>query len=136
MVGARNRYAPYVGAAPSMVLVDTSVWVSHLQKGVTELESLLLDTEVASHPFIIGELACGGIKNRKEILSLIQALPSTPVVTDEEFMYFLEANKLSNKGIGFVDVHLLASAKMSRISLWTEDKNLQKAAKRLKLSYI
>jgi len=119
-----------------MVLIDTSVWVTHLQKGVTELESLLLDTEVASHPFIIGELACGGIKNRKEILSLIQALQSSPVVTDEEFMYFLETNKLSNKGIGFVDVHLLASAKMSRISLWTEDKTLQKAAKRLKLSYI
>ena len=119
-----------------MVLVDTSVWINHLQKGSAKLERLLCEAEVASHPFVIGELACGNIQNRKEILSLLKRLPLGPVVENNEFHYFLERNKLMGSGLGFVDIHLLASAKLKRIPLWTADKKLKEAALNLSLAYI
>ena len=118
-----------------MVLVDSSIWVNHLRKGDRHLESLLLDSEVACHPFIIGELACGNIRNRSEILSLLETLPSTPTVDMTEYLFFVEQNHLFGVGRGFVDVHLLASAKLSDIPLWTADKKLKEAALRLKVSY-
>ena len=118
-----------------MVLVDTSVWINHLHTGNPKLKILLLETAVFSHPFIIGELACGNIKNRKEVFSLLGTLPTSLEVTSKEFHYFVEHNKLMGKGIGFVDIHLLASARLSRILLWTEDKNLKKVARRLNLLY-
>ena len=118
-----------------MVLVDTSIWVNHLRKGDRHLESLLLDSEVACHPFIIGELACGNIRNRSEILSLLKTLPSTSTVDMTEYLFFVEQNHLFGMGIGFVDVHLLASAKLSGIPLWTADKKLKEAALHLKVSY-
>ena len=96
-----------------MVLVDTSIWVAHLRKGNRQLEHLLMDTEVMCHPFIIGELACGTIKNRKEILSLLKSLPSAPVVEFDELMFFIDENQMMGIGIGFVDVNLLASAQIS-----------------------
>ena len=118
-----------------MVLVDTSIWVNHLRKGDRHLESLLVDGEVVCHSFIVGELACGNIRNRNEILSLLRTLPSTPTVDIAEFLYFVETNHLFGVGIGFVDVHLLASAKLSGTLLWTADKKLKEAAVHLKVSY-
>ena len=118
-----------------MVIVDTSIWVSHLREGNRQLESLLLDGDVVCHPFIIGELACGNIRNRTEILSLMQTLPVTPKAQDDEVLFFIERHDLHGIGIGLVDVHLLASARLSRISLWTSDKKLRAAANRLNLSY-
>ena len=119
-----------------MVLVDTSVWVNHLRKGDIQLEELLLNGEVVCHPFVIGELACGNIKNRYEILTLLQSLPETPTIDLSEYLYFIEQNHLSGIGIGFVDVHLLASAKLSGIPLWTNDKRLKETAFKLKVFYI
>ncbi len=116
-----------------MVLVDTSVWVSHLRASKPALETLLLETEVACHPYIIGELACGNIKNRKEFLSLLQALPMVSVVTQEEFLHFVDAHKVMGTGVGFVDVHLMASSRLMRISLWTEDAKLKTVAAKFKL---
>jgi predicted nucleic acid-binding protein len=118
-----------------MVLVDTSVWINHFHADNPKLGTLLLEVEVVCHPFIIGELACGSIKNRKEVLSLLDTLPSSHVVTDSEFHHFLERNALMGKGIGFVDIHLLASAKLSKLPIWTEDKKLKKIARDLALSY-
>ena len=118
-----------------MVLADTSIWVDHLRKGNRHLEGLLLDAEVVCHPFVVGELACGNIKNRSEILSLLQALPATPAIDLTEYLYFVEQNHLQGSGIGFVDVHLLASAKLSWIPLWTTDKRLREAAVRMNISY-
>ena len=118
-----------------MVLVDTSVWVNHLRNCDTHLEGLLLNGEVACHTYIIGELACGNIKNREEIISLLRALPMTSSIEFEEFLYFIEQNQLNGKGIGFVDIHLLASAMLSQIPLWTEDKRLMKTAAALDLKY-
>ena len=116
-----------------MVLVDTSVWINHLRNGDIQLEELLLNGEVVCHPFVIGELACGNIKNRYEILTLLQSLPETPTIDLGEYLYFIEQNHLSGIGIGFVDVHLLASAKLSGIPLWTNDKRLKETALKLKV---
>jgi len=118
-----------------MVLVDTSIWVAHLRKGNHRLERLLMDAEVMCHPFIIGELACGSIKNRNEILSLLMSLPSAPVVEFDEFMHFIDENRMMGIGIGLVDVHLLASARLSGAFLWTADQKLNSAAAELSLHY-
>jgi len=118
-----------------MVLVDTSVWVNHFRRGEHLLAKLLINGEVACHSFIIGELACGNIANRAEILNLLRSLPSAPTINLDEYLYLVERNQLYGIGIGFVDVHLLASAKLAGMPLWTDDKKLQRAASRLELSY-
>jgi hypothetical protein len=118
-----------------MILVDTSVWVTHLRQGNRQLENLLLDAEVMCHPFIIGELACGNLTNRGEILSLLKSLPLAPTIEFDEFIFFIKRNRLMGIGIGFVDVHLLASAKLIDIPLWAADKPLKSAASNLGLNY-
>jgi len=118
-----------------MVLVDTSIWIIHLRQGERQLEKLLMDAEVMCHPFILGELACGNLKNRSEIVSLLQALPMTPTIEFDEFLFFVERNQLMGKGVGFVDVHLLASAQLAGVKLWTADKRLKSAADQLKLAF-
>jgi len=118
-----------------MVLVDTSVWINHFRRGEHHLAKLLMDAEVACHSFIIGELACGNIGNRAEILNLLRSLPSAPAIDLDEYLYFVERNQLYGTGIGFVDVHLLASAKLARVPLWTYDKKLKDAASSLDLYY-
>jgi len=118
-----------------MVLVDTSIWVIHLRQGSRRLEKLLMDAEVMCHPFIIGELACGKLKSRNEILSLLQSLPMSPTIEFDEFFVFVDRNDLMGKGIGFVDVHLLASARLTGVPLWTADKKLKSAADQLELAF-
>jgi len=118
-----------------MVIVDTSIWVRHLRQGDQHLEKLLLDAEVACHPLILGELACGNIKNRREILSLLQSLPMAPTIDLDEFLYFIDQNQLMGKGIGYVDVHLLASARLAGTPLWTSDKRLRSVAIDLTVVY-
>ncbi len=118
-----------------MVLVDTSVWVSHLRDGNAELERLLNVGDVVCHEFIIGELACGNIKNRDTILSLFNDLPMVEVVGFREALLFIEKNKLIGKGLGFIDIHLLASAVLSDVLLWTLDSKLKKAAFALGIGY-
>ncbi len=118
-----------------MVIADTSVWINHFRSGDSHLEKLLLDDDVICHPFIIGELACGNIKNRKHILTLLQALPGSQMIADEEILPFIESKKLHGAGLGLIDVHLLASALLSNVALWTMDKNLKAAAVQLKVAY-
>lgn len=91
-----------------MTLVDTSVWVEHFREGNTGLEKLLNDGEVASHPFVIGELACGNLKNRRIILSLLHDLPQASVAEHEEVMGVIERFHLMGRGLGYVDMSLLA----------------------------
>ena len=114
-----------------MVLVDTSVWIEHLGGGVPELETQLKSFEVLIHPFIIGELACGNLKNRLEILNLLQALPAVRQVDDEELLFFIDLHSLSGWGLGLVDMHLLTSAQLESCTLWTLDKRLNTAAEKL-----
>ena len=118
-----------------MVIVDTSIWVTHLSQGSRMLEKLLIDAEVMCHPFVIGELACGNLKNRNEIISLLQSLPMAPTIEFDEFLFFIDRNHLMGKGVGFVDVHLLASAQLTGIPLWTADKRLKSAADQLELTF-
>jgi len=118
-----------------MVLVDTSIWVIHLSRGSRQLEKLLIDAEVMCHPFIIGELACGNLKNRNEIISLLQSLPEVPTIEFDEFLFFLDRNHLNGKGVGFVDIHLLASAQLTGVPLWTADKRLKSVADQLELTF-
>ena len=118
-----------------MVLVDTSIWVTHLRQGSRQLEKLLMDAEVMCHPFIIGELACGNLKNRNEIIPLLQSLPMAPSIDFDEFLFYIDRNHLMGKGIGFVDVHLLASAQLTGIPLWTADKRLKSATDQLGLTF-
>jgi len=94
-----------------------------------------VDAEVLCHPYIEGELACGNLKNRDEILSLLQSLPMAPLIEFDELLFFVERNQLMGMGIGFVDTHLLASAQLGRIPLWTADKRLRSAAIKLDLAY-
>jgi predicted nucleic acid-binding protein len=111
-----------------MILVDTSVWVEHLRAGSDRLRTLLFDEQVLCHPFIIGELACGTLKNRNDILSMLKALPEVQLLEHEEVMSFLEARRLYGRGIGWVDAHLLASTLLTGCALWTFDKPLRRAA--------
>ena len=90
-----------------MILVDSSVWVAHLRTNESALVELLNTGRVLSHPFVIGELACGNLKNRKAVLSLLQDLPAAPVATAEEALFFIESHGLMGRGIGPVDTHLL-----------------------------
>ena len=118
-----------------MVLVDTSVWVSHFREGNPKLASWLNDGEVVCHPFVIGELACGNLRNRAEILSLLQSLPMSVEARHEEVMEFIDNRNLVGKGLGYVDIHLLVSALLTGIPLWTLDKKLKQAAGTLSIVY-
>ena len=118
-----------------MILVDTSVWVSHLRLNDLHLRELLLDGDVMCHPFIIGELACGNLKNRIEIISSLQAIPMTKVAEHDEVLQFIEIHDLMGKGIGLIDVHLLAAAFLSKTPLWTLDKNLRNASTELGINF-
>lgn len=111
-----------------MILVDTSVWVDHLRNGNDALAEVLLKDEVACHPMVIGELACGNLKRRKELLALLHALPSIERVSDDEILFFIDQHRLSGRGLGLVDVHILASCAIAHATLWTLDSRLQRAA--------
>lgn len=118
-----------------MVLVDTSIWIDHLRSGNKKLSILLQDGDVMIHPFIIGELACGNLKNRTEIISLLHALPPINKADDDEVLFFIEKHKLMGLGIGLIDCHLLASCKLGKAKLFTQDKRLHTAAENLALSF-
>ena len=117
-----------------MVLVDTSVWVAHLRHGTIGLTALLNEGRVVCHPFIVGELACGNLKHRSEILVHLQALPQAIQAENEEVRHFIENYSLMGKGLGYIDMHLLTSARLTMIPLWTLDKKLNKIAVKLELA--
>jgi hypothetical protein len=118
-----------------MVLVDTSVWVDHFRLGNPRLASLLENGDVATHPFIIGELACGSLPERAETLGSLRELPRTGVAGDDEVMRLIESHRLMGTGLGLIDVHLLAAALLDGIPVWTLDIPLKKAAARLGLAF-
>ena len=111
-----------------MTLADTSVWVDHLRRGNSRLSQLLFDGEVLSHPFVVGELACGFLTRRAEILSLLDTLPKIAVADHAEVLRLVDSHRLYGHGLGWVDVHLLASAVLSNTPIWTLDKSLARSA--------
>ncbi|MDP2958404.1 MAG: type II toxin-antitoxin system VapC family toxin [Longimicrobiales bacterium] len=120
-----------------MILVDTSIWVDHLRSGNALLTDALERGAVHVHPFILGELACGLLRNRSEVLGLLKQLPAVPTATDDEALRFIEDHRLMGRGIGYIDVHLLASAALSGgVRLWTRDGRLARVAADLDLDVL
>lgn len=117
-----------------MILVDTSVWVEHLRRGDAGLRELLDVVEVATHPFVCGELSLGHLRRRNEILALLDDLPQIEVAAHEEVLALVERRDLPGSGIGWIDAHLLAAAALSGASLWTFDRRLAAVAADLGLS--
>ena len=118
-----------------MILADTSLWVEHLRRGHAGLSELLHRGDVLGHPFVSGEIACGSLRNRQELLGLLDNLPRAAESSHAEARALIEQHALFSAGIGIVDVHLLASARLSRALLWTLDRRLDQAARRLGVSY-
>ena len=120
-----------------MILVDTSVWVDHLRRSDKQLVRALNRTQVLTHPFVIGELACGNLKQRSTVLRLLKDLPRSSPATDDEVLFFIDRHSLMGQGIGYVDAHLLAAAKLhGGARLWTRDKRLTRLADQLGVAYV
>jgi predicted nucleic acid-binding protein len=119
-----------------MILADTSVWVGHLRQSDAVLEVLLEEGRIVAHPVVIGELACGNLKNRAEILDMLQSLPAAPVASDAEALRFIEIHRLMGRGVCYLDVQLLASAALAHGGrIWTHDARMRAAAARLFLAF-
>ncbi|MGH8133085.1 MAG: type II toxin-antitoxin system VapC family toxin [Steroidobacteraceae bacterium] len=110
------------------MLIDTSVWIDHLRRRNAPLVGLLEQARVWTHAFVIGELACGNLARRGEVLTSLAALPHVPVVPHGEVLAFIDARRLAGRGLGWIDVHLLAAATLARIPFWTLDKRLASVA--------
>jgi predicted nucleic acid-binding protein len=118
-----------------MILVDTSVWVDHLRAGDQTLSGLLNRGMVLAHPFIIGELALGFLRQRDLVLDALSNLPQSSIATDIEVLQFIDRHRLFGRGIGYIDAHLLAAVRVTiGTELWTRDKRLQGVAERLGLA--
>lgn len=119
-----------------MILVDTSVWIDHLRSEEPLLAELLESLEVVMHPYVLGELACGNLQNRSETLRLLGNLPMAPTATEHEALEFIERRTLMGRGIGYIDVHLLASTMLNGATqLWTRDRRLAQVAAELELAF-
>ena len=115
-----------------MILVDTSVWIEHFRNADPQLADLLDGGLVLMHPFVVGEIACGNLANRTSVLDLLQQLPMAVEAQTGEVLRFVESNALYGRGIGYVDVHLLAATMLTpETTLWTRDKRLHEAAETL-----
>lgn len=111
-----------------MILVDTSIWIDHLRSGGAALATLLHNEVVCTHDFVIGELACGNLRNRTEVLGLLQSLPRLAAATEDETLFFIEKQQIMGRGIGYIDAHLLAAAVIRDVPIWTKDKRLMTIA--------
>ena len=119
-----------------MILVDTSVWIDHLRRGDPDLAAILEGDRILMHPFVVGELACGTLRNRRELLTLWSNIPAARQASDDEALLFIEGQNLAGLGLGYIDVHLLASVALSApAKLWTKDRQLATAAGRLGLAH-
>ena len=115
-----------------MILVDTSVWIDHFRSHDAVLAHTLQQDEVLIHPFVIGEIALGALGNRQDKLASLSRLAMAVVAIPAEVSRLIEAERLYSLGIGYVDVHLLASTRLTRDArLWTRDRRLRSVSERL-----
>lgn len=120
-----------------MILVDTSVWIDHIGQSEPILVELLLHDCVRIHPYVIGEISLGSLRDRPAVLRALNDLPRVPVATPDEVLFLIEQQQLFSRGIGYVDASLLASAKLQPgVTIWTRDKRLKKIADELALSAV
>ncbi len=119
-----------------MILVDTSVWVDHLRAGDKALAGWLDAGMVLTHPFVIGELALGDLRQRETVLNAMSDLPRASIATDAEVLHFIDRHALFGRGVGYIDVHLLAAARLTEgAQLRTNDKRLRGLAAQLGLAF-
>ncbi len=117
-----------------MILVDTSVWIDHLRSADAKLQSLLQNDQIMTHPYIRLELALGSMASREKVLADLALLPQAPVVTPDELFSLIDHNKLSRRGIGLTDLHLIGCALFDKsILIWTRDRRLSEIADELGL---
>lgn len=134
-VSAAARGDPAAADETRVILVDTSVWVEHLRAGNERLIALLNGCEVLGHPFVMGELALGNLRGRDAFLSDLRALPQVVVASDEEVLRLIDRQMLFGRGIGYVDAHLLAAARLTvGTKLWSLDRRLQAVATQVGLA--
>lgn len=120
-----------------MILVDSSIWIDHLNVPDVELTGLLQHARALIHPFVIGEIALGALRNRAQVISRLMAIKQTVVADHADVMILIDRHSLGSAGIGYVDAHLLASTKLSEGSrLWTRDRRLSDAATRLEINHV
>ena len=120
-----------------MILVDTSVWIDHIDRSEPILVNLLLHDRVRIHPYVIGEISLGSLRDRSTVLRALNDLPRVPIATPDEVFYLIEQQQLVSRGIGYVDVSLLASARLEPgVTIWTRDKRLKIIADELALSAV
>lgn len=118
-----------------MILADTSVWIDHLRAGNKTLAALLEAGRVLAHPFVIGEIALGNLRQRETVLNALTDLPQASVATDAEVLHFVDQHALFGRGVGYVDAHLLAAVRLTAgAKLWTNDKRLHSVADQLRLA--
>jgi predicted nucleic acid-binding protein len=118
-----------------MILADTSLWVEQLRWPDGPLTTLLQEGAIAMHPFVIGELACGNLRNRRSLLEMLSDLPSLQPATEFEAMSMIERHALAGVGLGYIDVHLMASAAIAGVRVWTTDKAMAAASTRIGIVY-
>ena len=120
-----------------MILVDTSIWADHVVRPVADLQKLLIDQQVLVHPFVIGELALGNLRNAQQTLAMLKALPGAQVASHVDLLAFIPVANLSGSGVGFVDAHLLAACRLTHAArLWTRDKRLASKARELGIDWV
>ena len=119
-----------------MILVDSSIWVDHLRSGNAALGDLLDHGAVLGHPWVTGELSLGNLGRRSEVIRLLQGLPQASVASDEEVLSFIDRERLSGTGIGYVDAQLLAATRLTPDArLWTAERRLSAVAARLAIVF-
>jgi predicted nucleic acid-binding protein len=118
-----------------VILADTSIWVDHLRNGCDQLASLLRNGDVLGHPHVTGELACGNLRNRADVLQFLQDLPQATMASEEEALQCIDLHHLCGHGLGWTDVHLLAAALLTPTRLWTLDAALAREARRCGVVY-
>ena len=112
-----------------MILVDASVWINHLRAADERLAALLAGHEVLGHPFVAGEVALGYLRQRDIIMRSLHRLPQAVVASDREVLRLIDEERLYGRGIGYIDAHLLAAARLTaEARLWTRDGRLQRVA--------
>lgn len=114
-----------------MILVDTAVWIDHIRAKDPILSGFLGDGKVLVHSAVIVEIALGHLRHRELTVALLQALPQATIATDEEVMHLINTHASMGHGIGYVDIHLLASARLDGSTVWTRDKRLRAAAQEM-----
>jgi predicted nucleic acid-binding protein len=112
-----------------VILADTSIWINHLRGVEAGLSPLLEDDLVLIHPFILGELSLGHLRQRSRLLHDLQLLSGLSPATDMEVLDWVEKRRLFGKGIGWVDAHLLLACLLENVEFWTGDKNLAKTGR-------